>query len=96
MSLHSLLLARKANNNPIRVGVIGAGKFGSMFLSQAIRIPGVHVVGIADLNPEQAKSNLANVHWTPEQYGAGSFNEAMRNGTTFVSDSVEALVSHPA
>ena len=67
-----------------------------MFLSQAIRIPGIHVVGIADLNPEQAKSNLANVHWTPEQYGAGSFDEAMRHGTTFVGDSVEALVSHPA
>ena len=50
MSLHAQLLARKARNNPIRVGVIGAGKFGSMFLSQAVRIPGVHVVGIADLN----------------------------------------------
>jgi predicted homoserine dehydrogenase-like protein len=96
MSLHHLLLARKAGNNPIRVGVIGAGKFGSMFLSQAIRIPGVHVVGIADLNVAQAKSNLANVHWTAEQYSAPSLDEAARNGNTFVGDSFEALVAHPA
>jgi len=94
VSLHHLLLARKADNNPIRVGVIGAGKFGSMFLSQAIRIPGVHVVGIADLNVAQAKSNLANVHWTAEQYGAASFDEAMRDDNTYVGDSYEALVQY--
>ncbi|MCB1459464.1 MAG: Gfo/Idh/MocA family oxidoreductase, partial [Nitratireductor sp.] len=96
MSLHAQLLARKADNNPIRVGVIGAGKFGSMFLSQAVRIPGLHVVGIADLNVGQAKSNLANVHWTAEQYGASSLDAALRDGNTHVGDSVEALVRHPA
>ena len=96
MSLHAQLLARKARNNPIRVGVIGAGKFGSMFLSQAVRIPGVHVVGIADLNVAQAKSNLANVHWTAEQYGAASLDAALRDGNTHVGDSFEALVAHPA
>jgi predicted homoserine dehydrogenase-like protein len=96
MSLHAQLLARKAADNPIRVGVIGAGKFGSMFLSQAIRIPGVHVVAIADLNPAQATSNLANVHWSPEQYSAASMDEAARDGTTHVGDSYAALVAHPA
>jgi predicted homoserine dehydrogenase-like protein len=96
MSLHSLLLARQAAGNPIRVGVIGAGKFGSMFLSQAVRIPGVHVVGIADLNVAQAKSNLANVHWTPEQYGANSLDDAAKSGTTHVLESAEKLVAHAA
>ena len=96
MSLHSLLLARQASGNPVRVGVIGAGKFGSMFLSQAVRIPGVHVVGIADLNVAQAKSNLANVHWTPEQYGASSLDDAAKSGTTHVLESAEKLVTHPA
>ena len=57
MSLYTQLQARQSSNNPIRVGVIGAGKFGSMFLSQAAIIPGIHVVGIADLNVEQARSN---------------------------------------
>lgn len=96
MSLHAQLLARQSSNNPIRVGVIGAGKFGSMFLSQAVRIPGIHVVGIADLDIDQAKSNLANVHWSEEQYFAGSLDEAAKNGTTYVCENYEALVECPA
>lgn len=40
MSLIQQLRKRAADKNPIRVGVIGAGKFGSMFLSQAHRTPG--------------------------------------------------------
>ena len=47
MSLHAKLLARAAENRPIRIGLIGAGKFGSMYLSQIPRTPGVHLVGIA-------------------------------------------------
>lgn len=95
MSLYAQLQARQSSNNPMRVGVIGAGKFGSMFLSQAIRIPGVHVVGIADLNVAQAKSNLANCHWSEAQYSASSLEEAVGKGSTHVGESVEALVSHP-
>ncbi len=96
MSLYTLLQEREANGNPIRAGVIGAGKFGSMFLSQAIRIPGVHVVGIADLDVEQAKSNLANVHWKEERYSATSLEEAARNGTTHICDEFTHLVADPA
>lgn len=96
MSLHAQLLARQSSNLPIRVGVIGAGKFGSMFLSQAIRIPGIHVVGIADLNVAQAKSNLANVHWGEPQYSATSIDEAVRTGATHVCDDFQTLVQHPA
>lgn len=96
MSLHHQLLARQSSNTPIRVGVIGAGKFGSMFLSQAAIIPGIHVVGIADLNVAQAKSNLANSHWPQEKYSASSFDDALKHGSTFVGDNVEALVAHPA
>jgi len=96
LSLYSQLLARQTENNPVRVGVIGAGKFGSMFLSQAIRIPGIHVVGIADLDVQQAKSNLANVHWKHEQYAASSLDDAFKTGVTHVCESYEQLVTHPA
>ena len=44
MSLIQKLKARAANNNPVRVGIIGAGKFGSMYLSQAPRTVGIHLV----------------------------------------------------
>lgn len=96
MSLHHQLQARQSSNTPIRVGVVGAGKFGSMFLSQAALIPGIHVVGIADLDVKQAKSNLANSHWAEEKYSAASFDEAVRYGSMFVGDSVEALVAYPS
>ncbi len=93
MSLYASLKARV--DRPVRIGVIGAGKFGSMFLSQAIRIPGLHVVGIADLDVAGAKSNLANVHWTPEQYGAATLDSAFQSGTTHVGEDYAALVAHP-
>ena len=39
MNLHRLLLERDAAGKPLRVGLIGAGKFGSMFLAQVRRTP---------------------------------------------------------
>ena len=78
MALYDLLKERQAGDKPICIGVIGAGKFGSMFLSQAIRIPGIHVIGVADLDIEQAKSNLANVHWEKERYSAASLDDAAK------------------
>jgi predicted homoserine dehydrogenase-like protein len=65
MSLHSKLQQRAAQGKPVRVGLIGAGKFGSMYLAQIPRTPGVHLVGIADLSPGGARSNLARVGWEP-------------------------------
>ena len=41
MSLHHLAQQRAAAGRPVRVGLIGAGKFGSMFLNQVPTMPGV-------------------------------------------------------
>ncbi len=49
MNLHSMLLEREAAGRPVTVGLIGAGKFGTMFLSQARLTRGMHVVAVADL-----------------------------------------------
>jgi predicted homoserine dehydrogenase-like protein len=96
MSLHRQLQQRAAEGRPIRVGVIGAGKFGSMFLAQVPRTPGMHVVGIADLSPEAACRNLARVGWAAERVQAASLDDALRDGNTHVSDDWQALVRHPA
>ena len=93
MSLFAKLAARAAAGNPVRVGVIGAGKFGSMFLSQAPRTPGLHVVGIADLDVARARHSCARVGWPAERYAAGSLPEAMRNGATCIVDDAEALIA---
>ena len=95
MSLHTQLLKRQAEGRPIRVGLIGAGKFGSMYLAQVPRIPGVHLVGIADLSPANARANLERVGWSPARTDAASLDDALRRGTTHVGDDWQALVSHP-
>ena len=55
MNLHAMLGRRAEDGRPVRVGLIGAGKFGTMYLSQAARTPGIHVMAIADLDPERAR-----------------------------------------
>ena len=95
MNLHTQLLQRAAQGKPIRVGLIGAGKFGSMYLAQVPRTPGVHIVGIADLNPEAACRNLARVGWDPQRVQAASLDAALRDGNTHVGDDWRALVCHP-
>lgn len=96
MSLFRQLQAREADGRPIRVGLIGAGKFGTMFLAQAFRLPGVHVAGVADLSPVRAMSNMDLAGWTAERYAANSLDEAVTSGATFVGDDAAALTSHPA
>ncbi|MBU2580869.1 MAG: Gfo/Idh/MocA family oxidoreductase [Alphaproteobacteria bacterium] len=66
MNLIPLLSARKALNRPVRAGLIGAGKFGSMFLAQVPHVSGLEVSVIADLSPERAKSACRNVGWPAE------------------------------
>ena len=62
MNLHAKLLARAAER-PVRAGLIGAGKFGSMFLGQVPFIKGLAVSVIADLDPERAKAACKTVGW---------------------------------
>lgn len=96
MSLYAKLQQRAAEGRPIRVGLIGAGKFGSMYLAQIPRTPGVQLVGIADLNPANARTNLARVGWEAERLTATSLDDAVKKGTTHVGDDWQALVKHPA
>ena len=94
MNLNTLLHARADANAPVRVGVIGAGKFGSMFLSQALHHPGFHVVGVADLNPATAEKALLNTGWPKERITRHSAAKALAQGTTFVTDDALSLIEH--
>ena len=96
MSLYQQLQQRAAEGRPIRVGLIGAGKFGSMYLAQVPRTPGVHLAAIADLSPANARANLARVGWPAERARAASIDEALKHGSTHVGDDWQALVRHPA
>lgn len=96
MSLYAKLQQRESQGKPITVGLIGAGKFGSMYLAQIPRTPGVHLAGIADLSPDGARANLARVGWTAPQFAAISIDDAIKTRTTHIGDDWQALVQHPA
>ena len=96
MNLFTKLQQRAAEGRPVRIGLIGAGKFGSMYLAQIPRTPGVHLVGIADLSPAAARVNLARVGWAAERTQARSLDDAVKSGATHVGDDWLALVRHPA
>jgi predicted homoserine dehydrogenase-like protein len=70
MFLWSDLAARAAAGAPVGVGLIGAGKFGAMFLAQAPSTPGLRVTAIADLDPARARGACRAVGWEPSRIDA--------------------------
>jgi predicted homoserine dehydrogenase-like protein len=95
VNLHRLLQQREAQGRPLRIGLIGAGKFAAMYLAQVPRTPGIHLVGIVDLSPANAKANLERVGWQQPTYGAASLDAALKDGRTHLGDDWQALVAHP-
>jgi predicted homoserine dehydrogenase-like protein len=73
MNLHRLLQQRAAAGRPVRVGLIGAGKFGSMFLNQVPTMAGLEIAVIADLDPERARAACRTVGWDPARVGRTRF-----------------------
>jgi len=95
MNLHTMLLAREAEGRPVTVGLIGAGKFGTMFLTQALRTAGLHVAAVADLDIARARSQLSLAGWPAEQYAAAGLDDALRTRATFVTDDAPKMITHP-
>jgi len=75
MYLYDQLLQRADANRPVRVGLIGAGKFGSMFLSQVPTTPGLVVTAIADLRPDNARAACRSVGWPDELIAGTEFTD---------------------
>ena len=81
MFLQNAILKRIDNDNPVKVALIGAGKFGSMFLSQVPTTQGLEVAVIADLKPENAINACKNVGWSDE----------LIKKTKFVDEAIKAI-----
>ena len=96
MNLHSMLERRARDGDPVRIGLIGAGKFGSMFLAQARRTPGFHVTAIADLAVDRATATLARIGWPQEAAQADSLDAALSSGGTWLTDDAAGLTEAPA
>jgi predicted homoserine dehydrogenase-like protein len=95
MNLSTLLKERAAAGRPIRIGQIGAGKFGTMFLSQVRLTPGMHLVGLADLMPARARERMIGVGWPREQTDAASMGDSLKSGSTHVTDDAMTVIGHP-
>ena len=91
MNLFRLL---NKKSKPISIGIIGAGKFATMFFSQVLKIPSIHIVGVVDIHPENAKSNMEMVGWDPSVFETPNLSDAFLSGKTFISDNWEELISH--
>jgi predicted homoserine dehydrogenase-like protein len=81
MFLQNAISKRIDNDNPVKVALIGAGKFGSMFLSQVPTTPGLEVAVIADLKPENAIKACKNVGWSDD----------LISKTKFVDEATQAI-----
>jgi len=95
MNLSFKLKERAAAGKPIRIGQVGAGKFGTMFLSQLRLTTGMHLVGLADLMPARARERLLGVQWSPEQIDARSLGDALKSGKTCITDNAMSLIENP-
>jgi predicted homoserine dehydrogenase-like protein len=93
MNLYTMLEQREKEGRRIRVGIIGAGKFGTMYISQIRKLPGVHLVGVADLVPENAFKSFERTSWPKEMVNASTLEEAAKNGTTCVLKSADELIA---
>jgi len=96
LTLAALAEARLETTGPVRVGLIGAGKFGSMFLSQVPTTRGLEVTAIADIAPDHAKTACATVGWSEVRIEATAF---LDNGASLIArDDVDVVIEatgHP-
>ena len=90
MNLMRKLAARVEAGRPVRVGLIGAGKFGSMFLAQVPTIGGLEVAVIADLDPDRARAACRQVDWDERRLARTRFVDTGREACT--QDGVEVVI----
>jgi predicted homoserine dehydrogenase-like protein len=90
MNLQQKLAARLAAGKPVRVGLVGAGKFGSMFLAQVPSIPGLEVSVISELDVDRAKAACKAVGWDAARIARTKFSDRGRDAC--LDESVEVVV----
>lgn len=90
MNLAGLAAEAADRGTPVRAGLIGAGKFGSMFLSQVPTIAGLEVAAIADLDPDKARRACRTVGWDDARVARTAFLE---NGAELaLRDDVDVVI----
>ena len=86
LDLADRLLKRQEEGKSFRVGVIGAGKFATMFLSQANSTQGFHIAAIADLDFKRAEDSLRTAGFEKDLNISG-IDEAISSNEIWFTDS---------
>ncbi|MDX2259335.1 MAG: SAF domain-containing protein [Hyphomicrobiaceae bacterium] len=96
MNLHAMLKSRAAEGKPIRVALVGAGKFGTMYLTQARLTPGVAIAAVVDKSPQRAVERLAVAGFPSEAIATrNAAANGARAGTILVTDDLAAALALP-
>lgn len=95
MNLYPKLCALEEQGQSIRIGLIGAGKFGSMFVSQCLRTPGLQLVAIADLSIENAEAAVTVTGWPREMTCLHRIERAVREGRVALTEDAFDLIRSP-
>lgn len=92
MNFHRYISARHATGKPVSVGVIGAGKFTSMFFAQAQRTPGIAVSAVCDIDLARATQNLKRAGYTAAGTKPTSPVDALQQGTVWLNEDAFELI----
>ncbi len=90
------LAQRAAENRPIRVGIIGAGKFGAGLVAQIAQMRGMTTAVIADISGERARTAYVVAGGVPkDRIGtaetANEIDDQLRHGTPVVVEDGELI-----
>src|SRR5260370_18432229 len=91
-----LLAKGRAAGKPVRVALIGAGKFVAMFLSQVPHTPGLEGPVIVHLDPERAREACRTVGWDATRIAATTFTADADKATSGDIEVIVEATGNPA
>lgn len=95
--LSGLLAERERNGNPIRVGLVGSGKFGTGLVAQVAGMRGMDVCAIADINLDNAREAFgAGGHDAEQTYvvqNGNGLEDALATGKRAITDDANLITT---
>jgi predicted homoserine dehydrogenase-like protein len=89
------LLDRQSEGRPLRVGLVGAGRFGTTVAATLGQMPGVRLFAVADLDRVRGLAALQAAGWREEDLGQGRASDAVVAGRPVLTDDATALATLP-
>ena len=86
IDLFDRLIKHQEDSKSFRIGIIGLGKFATMFLSQAKSTPGIEITAIADVDFKKAEASIRTAGFEKNLNTSG-FNEAQVSNQIWYTDS---------